>query len=181
MWTTQGDEKLVCPCGFDQESCIACSDFTLKAQRNVSQDGMQRPRLNNQELSEISQVFSKSAKSVEEREAKMVGKGNVRKYEDLSNGFRKRQLNNGSNRNQKRQRRRSLDTDREPRFLTIDEFQVALRSLFKGFPMNDRIFRALNTKKNGVIDFQEFLAACITIIRIYGFNVFCLHEESTGQ
>ena len=127
MWAGQGLQKLVCPCGFDEENCIACSDFKLKTQRNVCQDGMKRMNLNDQEKIKISEAFSKVAKSVEERELGMVAKGKNTKYRDLSSDFKNRSLNSSFNRNKQRQRKRSLNADRDPKFLTRDEFGTTLK------------------------------------------------------
>ena len=73
MWALARSQKPACPCGFDETTCMACSDFKLQAQKTVSLDGKGRVNLNQSEMSRISNAFFKAAKSKEEREAAESG------------------------------------------------------------------------------------------------------------
>ena len=166
------DRKLACPCGFDETNCLACSNFKLQRQQTISLD--RRVNLNQNELSKISNTFFKTAKSTEERDVELLGGKKPVKYR--SNTKTTRQRNRRDSKENSRRFRETLEED-EVKYLTMEEFSLCLNGLFDGFPMNVQIYRAFDTKRDGKIDYDEFSAACMTLVRVYGFNVFCTNEE----
>ena len=179
MWGLARSQKPACPCGFDETTCMACSDFKLQAQKTVSLDGKGRVNLNQSEMSRISNAFFKAAKSKEEREMELlVRKKQPVKYRDTNKTPRQRSRR--YSREKSRRSRDPLDED-DIKYLNKDEFTTCLNGLFDGFPMNDQLFRAFDTKRDGHIDSDEFSAACITLIRVYGFKVFCTTEEASEE